>query len=141
MEIGQQIGLALLAMLMAFAFYNDINRLVAAFRSHRAGVGTDSTTGADSFVDERAQLIEPDSFVGIGTFVIAGATQGCAQPGKAPVAVNNGQSHPSCFLFDRLQAAGRADINAFHTQIAGNFFGFNQRSPGMNTGPQIEHDD
>ena len=29
MEIGQQIGLALLATLMAFAFYNDINRLVA----------------------------------------------------------------------------------------------------------------
>ncbi|MDT3735705.1 MAG: RIP metalloprotease RseP [Denitratisoma sp.] len=29
MEIGQQIGLALLAMLMAFAFYNDINRLVS----------------------------------------------------------------------------------------------------------------
>ncbi len=29
MEIGQQIGLALLTMLMAFAFYNDINRLVA----------------------------------------------------------------------------------------------------------------
>lgn len=27
MEIGQQIGLALLLMLMAFAFYNDINRL------------------------------------------------------------------------------------------------------------------
>jgi len=27
MEIGQQIGLALLAMLMAFAFYNDIVRL------------------------------------------------------------------------------------------------------------------
>lgn len=27
MEIGQQIGLALLVMLMAFAFYNDINRL------------------------------------------------------------------------------------------------------------------
>ena len=30
MEIGQQIGMALLAMLMAFAFYNDINRLVAS---------------------------------------------------------------------------------------------------------------
>ena len=29
MEIGQQIGLALLALLMAFAFYNDINRLVS----------------------------------------------------------------------------------------------------------------
>ena len=29
MEIGQQIGLALLAMLMAFALYNDINRLVS----------------------------------------------------------------------------------------------------------------
>lgn len=29
MEIGQQIGLALLAMLMALAFYNDINRLVS----------------------------------------------------------------------------------------------------------------
>ena len=29
MEIGQQIGLVLLAMLMAFAFYNDINRLVS----------------------------------------------------------------------------------------------------------------
>ncbi|MBS3916329.1 MAG: RIP metalloprotease RseP [Sulfuritalea sp.] len=29
MEIGQQIGLALLVMLMAFAFYNDINRLVS----------------------------------------------------------------------------------------------------------------
>lgn len=29
MEIGQQIGLALLLMLMAFAFYNDINRLVS----------------------------------------------------------------------------------------------------------------
>lgn len=29
MEIGQQIGLALLAMMMAFAFYNDINRLVS----------------------------------------------------------------------------------------------------------------
>lgn len=29
MEIGQQIGLALLMMLMAFAFYNDINRLVS----------------------------------------------------------------------------------------------------------------
>jgi regulator of sigma E protease len=27
MEAGQQIGLALLIMLMAFAFYNDINRL------------------------------------------------------------------------------------------------------------------
>lgn len=27
MEIGQQVGLALLVMLMAFAFYNDINRL------------------------------------------------------------------------------------------------------------------
>ena len=27
MEIGQQIGLAILLMLMAFAFYNDINRL------------------------------------------------------------------------------------------------------------------
>ncbi|MGL4408197.1 MAG: RIP metalloprotease RseP [Zoogloea sp.] len=30
MIIGQQIGMALLAMLMAFAFYNDINRLVAS---------------------------------------------------------------------------------------------------------------
>lgn len=29
MEVGQQIGLALLAMLMAFAFYNDINRLIS----------------------------------------------------------------------------------------------------------------
>jgi len=29
MEIGQQIGLILLAMLMAFAFYNDINRLIS----------------------------------------------------------------------------------------------------------------
>ncbi|GAB4172580.1 MAG: RIP metalloprotease RseP [Rhodocyclaceae bacterium] len=29
MEIGQQIGLALLLMLMVFAFYNDINRLVS----------------------------------------------------------------------------------------------------------------
>jgi regulator of sigma E protease len=29
MEIGQQIGMALLMMLMAFAFYNDINRLVS----------------------------------------------------------------------------------------------------------------
>lgn len=29
MEIGQQIGLAALAMLMAFAFYNDINRLIS----------------------------------------------------------------------------------------------------------------
>jgi regulator of sigma E protease len=29
MEIGQQIGLALLALLMAFAFYNDFNRLVS----------------------------------------------------------------------------------------------------------------
>jgi regulator of sigma E protease len=29
MEIGQQIGLSLLALLMAFAFYNDINRLVS----------------------------------------------------------------------------------------------------------------
>jgi regulator of sigma E protease len=29
MEIGQQIGLAILAMLMAFAFYNDINRLIS----------------------------------------------------------------------------------------------------------------
>jgi regulator of sigma E protease len=27
MEIGQKIGMALLFMLMAFAFYNDINRL------------------------------------------------------------------------------------------------------------------
>ncbi len=29
MEIGQQIGMALLLMLMAFAFYNDINRLIS----------------------------------------------------------------------------------------------------------------
>lgn len=29
MEVGQQIGLALLALLMALAFYNDINRLVS----------------------------------------------------------------------------------------------------------------
>jgi len=29
MEVGQQIGLALLLMLMAFAFYNDINRLLS----------------------------------------------------------------------------------------------------------------
>lgn len=29
MEIGQQIGLALLLMLMAFSFYNDINRLIS----------------------------------------------------------------------------------------------------------------
>lgn len=29
MEIGQQVGLALLVMLMAFAFYNDITRLVS----------------------------------------------------------------------------------------------------------------
>ncbi len=29
MEIGQQIGLTLLVMLMAFAFYNDINRLIS----------------------------------------------------------------------------------------------------------------
>lgn len=29
MEIGQQVGLALLAMLMAFAFFNDINRLIS----------------------------------------------------------------------------------------------------------------
>ena len=28
MEIGQRVGLALLFMLMAFAFYNDINRLL-----------------------------------------------------------------------------------------------------------------
>ncbi len=28
MEIGQQIGLALMLMLMAFAFFNDINRLI-----------------------------------------------------------------------------------------------------------------
>lgn len=30
MEIGQQIGLAVLLMLMAFAFYNDINRLISS---------------------------------------------------------------------------------------------------------------
>lgn len=30
MEIGQQVGLALLVMLMAFAFYNDINRLFSS---------------------------------------------------------------------------------------------------------------
>jgi regulator of sigma E protease len=29
MEIGQQIGLAILLLLMAFAFYNDINRLIS----------------------------------------------------------------------------------------------------------------
>jgi regulator of sigma E protease len=29
MEVGQQIGLALLILLMAFAFYNDINRLIS----------------------------------------------------------------------------------------------------------------
>ena len=29
MEIGQQIGLVLLVMLMAFAFYNDLNRLIS----------------------------------------------------------------------------------------------------------------
>jgi regulator of sigma E protease len=29
MEIGQQIGLTLLALLMALAFYNDINRLIS----------------------------------------------------------------------------------------------------------------
>ena len=29
MEIGQQIGLALMLTLMAFAFYNDINRLIS----------------------------------------------------------------------------------------------------------------
>lgn len=29
MEIGQQVGLALLLMLMAFAFYNDVSRLIA----------------------------------------------------------------------------------------------------------------
>ncbi len=29
MEIGQQVGFALLVMLMAFAFYNDINRLIS----------------------------------------------------------------------------------------------------------------
>lgn len=29
MEYGQQVGLALLALLMAFAFYNDINRLIS----------------------------------------------------------------------------------------------------------------
>jgi regulator of sigma E protease len=29
MEIGQQIGMALLVILMAFAFYNDINRLIS----------------------------------------------------------------------------------------------------------------
>ena len=29
MEVGQQIGLALMLMLMAFAFYNDINRLIS----------------------------------------------------------------------------------------------------------------
>jgi regulator of sigma E protease len=29
MEIGQQIGLGLLILLMAFAFFNDINRLVS----------------------------------------------------------------------------------------------------------------
>jgi regulator of sigma E protease len=28
MEIGQQVGMALLMVLMAFAFYNDINRLL-----------------------------------------------------------------------------------------------------------------
>jgi regulator of sigma E protease len=30
MEIGQQIGLTLLVLLMAFAFYNDINRLISS---------------------------------------------------------------------------------------------------------------
>ncbi len=29
MEIGQQVGLALLLILMAFAFYNDITRLIS----------------------------------------------------------------------------------------------------------------
>ena len=29
MEIGQQVGMALLMALMAFAFYNDINRLLS----------------------------------------------------------------------------------------------------------------
>jgi len=29
LEIGQQIGLALLALLMAFAFYNDLTRLIS----------------------------------------------------------------------------------------------------------------
>jgi regulator of sigma E protease len=29
MEIGQQIGMSLLFLLMAFALYNDINRLVS----------------------------------------------------------------------------------------------------------------
>ena len=29
MEIGQRVGLAVLLFLMAFAFYNDINRLIS----------------------------------------------------------------------------------------------------------------
>jgi regulator of sigma E protease len=29
MEIGQKLGLTLLLVLMAFAFYNDINRLIS----------------------------------------------------------------------------------------------------------------
>jgi regulator of sigma E protease len=29
MEVGQQVGMALLVMLMAFALYNDINRLIS----------------------------------------------------------------------------------------------------------------
>jgi len=29
MEVGQRIGLAILGLLMAFALYNDINRLMA----------------------------------------------------------------------------------------------------------------
>jgi regulator of sigma E protease len=29
MELGQRVGLAVLLFLMAFAFYNDINRLIS----------------------------------------------------------------------------------------------------------------
>jgi regulator of sigma E protease len=29
MAVGQQIGVGMLALLMAFAFYNDINRLIS----------------------------------------------------------------------------------------------------------------
>ena len=117
----------------------DVDRLLAIWNCYGAGIGADATACTGRLINHRPKLIQTNRFFRIRAFIVTGPAEYCTDPGITMKAVDNRQTHSGIFLLNSLEAAGGADVNTLHTEITGYFFRFNQRGPGMNTGPDVKH--
>lgn len=119
----------------------DIDGLLPILCCHRTGMGAETAAHTTIFHNDRTQLVQGNGLLLVWTDIKTGSTDGETLPGIAEVPIYYCYPHAGLFLTDLEQGTGGTDLNTFHTEIAGNLFGSNNRGSGIDTCPNIQQRD